>query len=191
MNSQDEQANPHSGLERSLIDFVDGSVAGGLISGLSFDSMELTRLAREPGALFRTWFEPGHFTVSLFVLSLETRRVLLIHHTKLERWLQPGGHVEPGDRSIVDAGRRELLEETGVAVEARDCKPMGIDIHEIPAFRDEPAHLHFDCRFLAEFSGLAESVSTSESEVAWLDPLDERASSATGPLMPSLVRAFM
>ncbi|MGI9586406.1 MAG: NUDIX hydrolase [Acidimicrobiia bacterium] len=93
----------------------------------------------------RTEFDPGHFTASGFVLSPDNRSLLLIHHAKLGRWLQPGGHFEPQDHSVEDAARREVAEETGVA----DLRKVGeslvrIDAHAIPKRRDEPEHIHFD-----------------------------------------------
>lgn len=42
--------------------------------------------------------------------------MLVIWHRALASWLPPGGHLAPGDVSLVDAARRELAEETGVRV---------------------------------------------------------------------------
>ena len=76
--------------------------------------------------------------------------VLLVFHRKLDRWLQPGGHIEPGDESVFAAAVREAREETGVV---EFDAPLGdaildLDVHPIPAFGDEPAHVHYDVRFL-------------------------------------------
>ena len=93
----------------------------------------------------RSEFDPGHFTVSAFVLSPDRDELLLIHHRKLGRWLQPGGHLESEDFSIENAARREVLEETGVR-HLRHLGPtlMRIDSHKIPQYGDEPAHMHID-----------------------------------------------
>ena len=99
----------------------------------------------------RSQFEPGHFTASAFVLNPEKTSILLIFHEKLQMWLQPGGHIEPGDHSLESAARRELLEETGVQVGApHQLSPgiLAIDIHDIPARKSEPEHKHFDVRYL-------------------------------------------
>src|SRR6202008_1440543 len=64
----------------------------------------------------REHFAPGHVTASAFVLDPAHARLLLILHSKLGRWLQPGGHVESDDASVVSAARREVLEETGLDV---------------------------------------------------------------------------
>jgi len=99
----------------------------------------------------RQQFAPGHFTASAFVLSPDRQALLLIHHRKLQRWLQPGGHVEASDRDMVSAARREVQEECRLKAEDLELlmeQPFDIDIHRIPERKDEPAHEHFDLRFL-------------------------------------------
>ena len=94
----------------------------------------------------RLRFDPGHFTASGFVAAPNGAGVLLIHHHKIGRWLQPGGHIEPEDETVEEAARREVLEETGL--EAMDSLGLlDIDIHEFPARGDDPAHLHLDIRY--------------------------------------------
>ena len=93
----------------------------------------------------RTEFDPGHFTASGFVVSPDEGSLLLIHHEKLDRWLQPGGHIEAGDATVEAAVRREVFEETGVGELRRvDANLVRIDAHEIPERQSEPAHLHID-----------------------------------------------
>lgn len=93
----------------------------------------------------RSEFDPGHFTASGFVVSPEGHSLLLIHHGKLDRWLQPGGHIEGEDATIESAARREVFEETGVKG-LRHVGPalLRIDAHEIPERGREPAHVHVD-----------------------------------------------
>lgn len=98
----------------------------------------------------RDSFVPGHFTASAFVLSPERDALLLIFHKKLSLWLQPGGHIEPGDGSVLAAARREVREEVGIAelsVVSGDAL-FDVDIHVIPERPREPRHEHFDLRFL-------------------------------------------
>lgn len=96
----------------------------------------------------RSWFDPGHFTASAFVLAPDRTGLLLVHHSKLQRWLQPGGHLEATDPDPVAAARREVLEETGLhAITIDGSGLFDVDVHEIPARKDEPAHLHLDLRF--------------------------------------------
>src|SRR5690606_11839088 len=56
---------------------------------------------------------PGHLTGSAWIVSPDRQRVALVHHRKLERWLQPGGHAD-GDTDIAAVAWREATEETGL-----------------------------------------------------------------------------
>ncbi len=95
----------------------------------------------------RDRFDPGHFTASGFVVSPDGSSLLLIHHRRLNRWLQPGGHIDPEDPSPIVAAAREVEEETGVATEPLAAHLIDLDIHAIPAWNPEPEHEHFDLRF--------------------------------------------
>ena len=76
-------------------------------------------------------------------------RVLLAHHRELERWLQPSGHSD-GDPDTLAVAMREAREESGLDVRALDNAIFDIDVHRIPARGREPAHFHFDVRFLVQ-----------------------------------------
>jgi 8-oxo-dGTP pyrophosphatase MutT (NUDIX family) len=93
----------------------------------------------------------GHLTGSAVVASARGDRVLLLHHRKLRRWLQPGGHADPRETSGEAVALREAREETGVsglALHPRAPRPFDVDVHAIPAFGSEPAHAHLDLRYL-------------------------------------------
>ena len=96
----------------------------------------------------RRQYQPGHITTSAFVLDPAREHVLLIFHEKFARWLQPGGHVEQGDATLLAAAQRELSEETGLCELAPEPGLLDVDVHAIPARADQPAHEHFDVRFL-------------------------------------------
>lgn len=114
---------------------------------------------------------PGHLTASALVLDPEGR-VLLLHHAKLARWLQPGGHAD-GDGDLARVALTEAKEETGL----RDLRLMtpaiDLDIHTIPARGDEPEHDHFDVRFLVLCEAPDSLDPNHESTAcAWFDPSD-------------------
>ena len=93
----------------------------------------------------------GHLTGSAFVLSPDGQRVLLLHHRKIDRWLQPGGHAEAGEADGADVALREAREETGIAalgLHPDAPRPLDVDVHEIPARGGERAHLHLDLRYV-------------------------------------------
>ena len=116
----------------------------------------------------------GHITGSAWIVSPDQQQVLLIHHRKLDRWLQPGGHAD-GDPDLASVALREAQEETGLttltlvthpdktspAKTSQHVSIFDVDIHPIPARGEVPEHLHYDIRFLVE-AGPAEPLGFSE-----------------------------
>lgn len=102
--------------------------------------------AEHDDALDRTCAE-GHLTGSAVVVDTSRRATLLVHHTKLDRWLQPGGHAD-GEGDLAQVALREATEETGIAGLEVVTPAISVDIHEIPTRRNEVRHLHLDVRFL-------------------------------------------
>uniref|UniRef100_UPI003F499058 NUDIX domain-containing protein n=1 Tax=Streptomyces chartreusis TaxID=1969 RepID=UPI003F499058 len=98
----------------------------------------------------------GHVTASGILIN-DADDVLLVHHLASGRWIHPGGHPEDTDRTLCEAVRREIAEETGVAMVEPfgDDTPVHVDVHTIQARpdKDEPAHLHYDVRFLFRVHG--------------------------------------
>lgn len=93
----------------------------------------------------------AHFTGSAVVVDPAGERVVLVHHGKLKRWLQPGGHADAVDGGSMEAtALREAREETGCRVSPLPTapRPLDVDIHMIPARKDEPEHAHLDVRYL-------------------------------------------
>ena len=134
----------------------------------------MVELSRAGGAWQRSHFSPGHFTASAFVLSPDHRELVLIHHKKLGIWVQPGGHLEASDADVQAAARREVLEEVGLA----DLEPFApgssplfdVDIHVIPARKNEPEHFHHDLRFMIEADpGEPLVISNESKDLAWVD----------------------
>lgn len=121
-----------------------------------------------PRVLSRDHTEPGHITASSWIQSPCGQFVLLCFHRKLQRWLQLGGHVD-GDNDLLGAAMREAQEESGIAAfEPVVTGVFDLDIHPIPARGAEPAHQHFDVRFLFR-ARTTELVCSAESlDLRWV-----------------------
>lgn len=115
----------------------------------------------------------GHVTGSAWVLDADRARVILLHHKKLGTWLQPGGHAD-GDPEVAEVAAKEAREETGIEGLVRVADgPFDVDVHAIPARRQEPAHFHYDVRFLFVAPEGAEPVVSNEShDVRWVRMAD-------------------
>jgi len=117
------------------------------------EAESLTRILRfleAPADPFSRATAEGHVTGSAVVARPDGSAFLLVLHRKLSRWLQPGGHTEDEDESVFGTALREAREETGIAL---FDAPFGrsvfdVDVHAIPASGRDPAHLHFDVRYL-------------------------------------------
>ena len=120
----------------------------------------------------------GHLTGSGFVLDPARARLLLLHHVRLDRWLQPGGHGE-GEVAPRAIALREIEEETGLRAEDLSPFPdesiLDVDVHPIPANpkKGEPAHVHLDLRygFIAR-EGSQPRISEESHALRWV-ALDE------------------
>jgi 8-oxo-dGTP pyrophosphatase MutT (NUDIX family) len=146
---------------------------------------------RRHAAPFDRRIAEGHLTASALVVSRSGDRVLLLHHRKLERWLQPGGHAEPGETLGEAIALREAHEETGVEgleLHPTASRPLDVDVHAIPARGIEPAHDHLDLRYLVLAPGGAATMLNADESYAlrWFawDEIDGLG------LDPGLRRAF-
>ena len=131
----------------------------------------------------------GHLTGSAFVLDHARAHVLLLHHRRLDRWLQPGGHGE-GETDPRAIALREAEEETGLTAAELTAFPddqlLDVDVHVIPARPGEPQHLHLDLRYGFVASEGAKAVLSHESKgLRWV-PLGEPIEGAD----PALRRAL-
>lgn len=149
----------------------------------------LMLLSASPEPFSRHQFTPGHITCTGLVISPDGERVLLVHHRRLDRWLLPGGHVEPEDAAIWETARREVVEETGADLVPQFSAPLvSLDVHGIPARRHEPYHLHHDLIFQFRARSAAIEVSPESRAVAWCAPAEFEAYDIPGNVRRAWMR---
>lgn len=111
----------------------------------------------------------GHITASAWLLSKNRTQALLMHHAKLNRWTQLGGHCD-GVADALQVAIKEAQEESGImAIQPLSTAIFDIDIHLIPANIREAEHYHYDVRFLLGVASNEEVVQNAESkELRWI-----------------------
>lgn len=158
------------------------------------DVARMSQLAQSLEAPFSRGQPAAHFTGSAVVVDPSGARVCLIHHGKLHRWLQPGGHSEEGDAGDMEqTALREAREETGcqVTLWPGAPRPLDVDIHRIPARKDEPEHEHLDVRYLVRANN-PEALQHDPNEsfgAQWLSWDDALARADEAPLRRMLEKA--
>ncbi len=110
----------------------------------------------------------GHFTGSAWLLNKDKTKVLLLHHAKLDRWFQLGGHCD-GNPNLLDVSVKECKEESGIQqIIPIQESIFDIDIHKIPKYKNEPEHIHYDIRFLLKVNSDEKVIKNRESkELKW------------------------
>jgi 8-oxo-dGTP pyrophosphatase MutT (NUDIX family) len=154
----------------------------------------LELLAAGPVATTRA-YRPGHVTASALVVD-QHGRFLLCLHGRLGKWMQLGGHCEPGDGTLVAAALREATEESGIAGLHIDPEPIDVDVHEVRCGPGDgspaTASAHYDVRFLVHAPpGSIEQISDESAALAWFRPdalPHPLASGTTRQIPPALSR---
>lgn len=110
-----------------------------------------------------------HFTASAWLFNHTRDAFLLTHHRKLNIWIQLGGHAD-GDSDLLSVALREAHEESGIAgIVPESTDIADVDIHDIPAHKHEPAHQHYDVRFVLRApEGATFRVSDESHALAWV-----------------------
>jgi 8-oxo-dGTP pyrophosphatase MutT (NUDIX family) len=120
----------------------------------------------------------AHFTGSAWLVSADGLRVLLMHHRKLGRWLQPGGHAD-GDADLARVALREAGEETSLSDLRVEGGIFDLDRHIIPARANEREHWHYDVRYAVRAGADESFVLNAESHALAWRPVDDVANDAS------------
>lgn len=130
-----------------------------------------TPFARDLAGIQPEW---GHVTGSAWIINAAATRTVLVHHAKLGKWVQPGGHCD-GQSDVLEVALREAREETGLDVAPIQTALFDVDVHRIPEYWNTPEHFHYDVRFLLLADDASTPVVSHESRaVRWVS-LDEAA----------------
>ena len=121
----------------------------------------------------------GHIVAGGFIYAKKENKFLVLYHKELKMYLYPGGHVEYEDKTILDAAKREIKEETGLSnleqlkIDEDNLIPIDIDTHKIPFNnkRNLPEHYHFDFRYIFVIDKIGNiKIDTEESDnYQWID----------------------
>jgi 8-oxo-dGTP pyrophosphatase MutT (NUDIX family) len=160
-----------SDFSRMLVDFEEyASRTPGDVASVA----QFTGFLQSHPAVFERSHLSGHFTGSAWLVSADGMRVLLMHHRKLDRWLQPGGHAD-GEADLARVALREAQEETGVKGLQVEPGIFDIDRHCIPARANEPEHWHYDVRYVVRAGADDRFVINEESQALAWRPVTEIA----------------
>ena len=132
----------------------------------------IVKFVKENPDCFERTLLIGHITGSAFIVNKQRHHTLMTHHQKLDKWLQLGGHSD-GDPNTMNVALREAEEESGLKTIAPISEDIfDVDVHKIPARKNEPAHYHYDIRFLFEADDAEKLIITNESnDLRWI-PLE-------------------
>jgi 8-oxo-dGTP pyrophosphatase MutT (NUDIX family) len=165
-------------------------IVNGLFKNYEFENLNNVKefdnfIKNNPNCFDRTCLK-GHLTGSAFIINSKVNKVLFTYHAKLKKWLQLGGHCD-GDFLVHNVAIKEAKEESGVenfyfldlfnfpefysdaTLNKIHPIPFDIDIHFIPARKNEPSHFHYDvCYLLSADEQSHVTISDESIDLKWI-----------------------
>ncbi|HEV2917274.1 MAG TPA: NUDIX hydrolase [Candidatus Babeliales bacterium] len=153
-------------IRKSLIDLLHRYIPS--VEEVAYKDQIVSFIQQYPECFERS-LPVGHITASAWLLNNDKSKVLLMHHAKLNQWVQLGGHCD-GNPDVLAVAIKEAQEESGI----KQIVPVmhqifDIDIHAIPANKYEAAHFHYDVRFLLQVTSNEDIQKNEESHaLRWI-----------------------
>lgn len=139
----------------------------------------------------------GHIVANALILN--NNKVLIIFHNKLQMHIQPGGHIDNRDSSIIEATAREVREETGLEKIVLDSWhkksgiPIFIESHLIPENKKKQEEKHYHHDFMYIFKTKNKKINLQLKEISgfeWMDIENILKNSSESFIAKSLKRSI-
>lgn len=116
------------------------------------------------------------YCASSYVIDFDTKTILLMYNKKLEKWLQPGGHIQDNElEHPMDTAIREVYEETGIKIKIIGPSYDGITIEPIAIahYKNKVGDM-IDIQYLS-YPITKELKNSEDNETCWypIDKLEE------------------
>ncbi len=132
---------------------------------------------------------PTHIIAGAGVVINEKDEVLLVKHNR-DGWVFPGGIVEAGE-NVIDAVKREVMEETGVETEVGEVFCISSNTGKYPGYngvKEVPTKIMLD--FICSAKGGEPRPSEENSESAFVAK-DKAAELIKAPAVAERFRAYL
>ncbi len=132
---------------------------------------------------------PSHIVAAAGIVLNEKNEILMVK-TYRGGWVFPGGQVEVGE-NVIDALKREIMEETGVEAEVGELFCVSSNTCKYPGYngvKEVPTKVMFD--FICRAKGGEPRPSDENSESAYF-PKDEAARIITAPAIIERFKAYL
>ena len=132
---------------------------------------------------------PSHIVAAAGIVLNEKDEILMVK-TYRGGWVFPGGQVEVGE-NVIDALKREIMEETGVEAEVGELFCVSSNTCKYPGYngvKEVPTKVMFD--FICRAKGGEPRPSDENSESAYF-PVDEAQPLITAPAIVERFKAYL